>query len=262
MADGFHDGELAVQRRAGVVAEAARLSGMLALARLGGGLNRFLADRTFAVLAGRIAMAACGSRRWRAGRSPRPGLGDHPDHPCRPGARRSAPCPAGGAARRAAGNRLRRAPARADQRQAHRSGQRHAARRGSAGLRQLPAVHPAARPRPGPAGGRTGDRRKGQRRAPGNRPHRRRHRADRRRRHVLHRHRARHRRRDASHRGGSPGFVRVDDGDLWWPDYAGNNMFNTLGNLAADPAARCCSPASAPARPCTCPEPRPSTGPS
>jgi hypothetical protein len=24
---------------------------------------------------------------------------------------------------------------------------------------------------------------------------------------------------------------------LWWPDYAGNNMFNTLGNLAVDPAA-------------------------
>jgi uncharacterized protein len=42
---------------------------------------------------------------------------------------------------------------------------------------------------------------------------------------------------DASHRGGRPGFVRVDAGHLWWPDYPGNNMFNSLGNLAADPTA-------------------------
>lgn len=43
---------------------------------------------------------------------------------------------------------------------------------------------------------------------------------------------------DASHRGGPPGFVRVeDDHALWWPDYAGNNMFNSLGNVAADPTA-------------------------
>ena len=40
---------------------------------------------------------------------------------------------------------------------------------------------------------------------------------------------------DASHRGGEPGFVRViDERRLAWPDYAGNNMFQTLGNLAAD----------------------------
>src|ERR1700726_555622 len=42
---------------------------------------------------------------------------------------------------------------------------------------------------------------------------------------------------DASHRGGPPGFVRVASGRLWWPDYPGNNMFNSFGNLAADPAA-------------------------
>jgi predicted pyridoxine 5'-phosphate oxidase superfamily flavin-nucleotide-binding protein len=43
---------------------------------------------------------------------------------------------------------------------------------------------------------------------------------------------------DASHRGGPPGFVRVrDERTLWWPDYPGNNMFNSLGNLAVDPAA-------------------------
>jgi predicted pyridoxine 5'-phosphate oxidase superfamily flavin-nucleotide-binding protein len=43
---------------------------------------------------------------------------------------------------------------------------------------------------------------------------------------------------DASHRGGNPGFVRVDGPRrLVFPDYSGNTMFNTLGNLAADPAA-------------------------
>ena len=42
---------------------------------------------------------------------------------------------------------------------------------------------------------------------------------------------------DASHRGGAPGFVRVDDSRLWWPDYPGNNMFNSLGNLAVHPVA-------------------------
>jgi predicted pyridoxine 5'-phosphate oxidase superfamily flavin-nucleotide-binding protein len=41
---------------------------------------------------------------------------------------------------------------------------------------------------------------------------------------------------DASHRGGQPGFVQVLDGrTLRIPDYAGNNMFQTLGNIAADP---------------------------
>ena len=42
---------------------------------------------------------------------------------------------------------------------------------------------------------------------------------------------------DASHRGGSPGFVRVEHDRLWWPDYPGNNLFNSLGNLVEDPAA-------------------------
>jgi predicted pyridoxine 5'-phosphate oxidase superfamily flavin-nucleotide-binding protein len=43
---------------------------------------------------------------------------------------------------------------------------------------------------------------------------------------------------DASHRGGPSGFVRVeDDRSLWWPDYPGNNMFSSLGNIAVDPVA-------------------------
>jgi len=42
---------------------------------------------------------------------------------------------------------------------------------------------------------------------------------------------------DASHRGGPPGFVRLDESGLWWPDYPGNNLFNSLGNLAVSPEA-------------------------
>lgn len=39
---------------------------------------------------------------------------------------------------------------------------------------------------------------------------------------------------DVSHRGGRPGFVRVDaDGALTIPDFAGNMFFNTLGNILA-----------------------------
>jgi hypothetical protein len=42
---------------------------------------------------------------------------------------------------------------------------------------------------------------------------------------------------DASHRGGSPGFLGVVDANtILWPDYTGNSMFNTLGNIALDPA--------------------------
>ena len=43
---------------------------------------------------------------------------------------------------------------------------------------------------------------------------------------------------DASHRGGPPGFVEVvDERTLRIPDYAGNSMFNTLGNFTVDPRA-------------------------
>lgn len=41
---------------------------------------------------------------------------------------------------------------------------------------------------------------------------------------------------DASHRGGRPGFVRVlGEGRLAFDNYAGNAMFNTLGNLVVQP---------------------------
>lgn len=43
---------------------------------------------------------------------------------------------------------------------------------------------------------------------------------------------------DVSHRGGKPGFVRVDaDGTLTVPDFIGNFFFNTLGNIAVNPRA-------------------------
>lgn len=43
---------------------------------------------------------------------------------------------------------------------------------------------------------------------------------------------------DASHRGGKPGFVRIDDqGKLTIPDFAGNLHFNTLGNFLSNPRA-------------------------
>lgn len=43
---------------------------------------------------------------------------------------------------------------------------------------------------------------------------------------------------DVSHRGGKPGFVRIDDdGALTIPDFAGNLHFNTLGNFLLNPRA-------------------------
>ncbi len=43
---------------------------------------------------------------------------------------------------------------------------------------------------------------------------------------------------DASHRGGYPGFVQVlHSKKLVFPDYSGNNMFQTFGNLAINPNA-------------------------
>ncbi|AJQ50919.1 MULTISPECIES: pyridoxamine 5'-phosphate oxidase family protein [Pseudomonas] len=42
---------------------------------------------------------------------------------------------------------------------------------------------------------------------------------------------------DVSHRGGRPGFVKVQGNRLIIPDYAGNLHFNTLGNLLVNPRA-------------------------
>ncbi|HEX7429893.1 MAG TPA: pyridoxamine 5'-phosphate oxidase family protein [Mycobacterium sp.] len=50
---GFHSGELAVQRRAGVEAEAARLSRMVGPGELRGGVAALLADASFAAVTAR-----------------------------------------------------------------------------------------------------------------------------------------------------------------------------------------------------------------
>jgi hypothetical protein len=43
---------------------------------------------------------------------------------------------------------------------------------------------------------------------------------------------------DVSHKGGNPGFVRVLDANrIAFPDYNGNSMFNTLGNVTVNPRA-------------------------
>ncbi|MDE2154795.1 MAG: pyridoxamine 5'-phosphate oxidase family protein [Xanthomonadaceae bacterium] len=47
---------------------------------------------------------------------------------------------------------------------------------------------------------------------------------------------------DVSHRGGRAGFAEWHDGALCIPDYAGNSMFNTLGNLEVDTRAGICIP--------------------
>lgn len=41
---------------------------------------------------------------------------------------------------------------------------------------------------------------------------------------------------DASHRGGKPGFVKVlDDRRFIFPDFRGNNLYNTIGNIVMNP---------------------------
>ncbi len=43
---------------------------------------------------------------------------------------------------------------------------------------------------------------------------------------------------DVSHRGGKPGFVKVEDERTFvFPDFSGNNHFNTVGNLVLNPRA-------------------------
>lgn len=42
---------------------------------------------------------------------------------------------------------------------------------------------------------------------------------------------------DISHRGGPPGFARLEGSVLSIPDYNGNRYFNTLGNFLAEPRA-------------------------
>lgn len=42
---------------------------------------------------------------------------------------------------------------------------------------------------------------------------------------------------DVSHRGGRPGFIKIDKNSLLIPDFPGNNHFNTFGNFLLNPKA-------------------------
>lgn len=43
---------------------------------------------------------------------------------------------------------------------------------------------------------------------------------------------------DASHRGGNPGFIEIlEDGSLKIPDFSGNSLYNTFGNIFQNPNA-------------------------
>lgn len=230
---GFHEGELAVQRRAGVSEDAARLSAMVAPTPLGTGMARFLAERTFAAL---TARDAGGTLRTSPLTGP-PGF-LHVESATAITARTSPP----------EGDPLRDLPA--DQ-PAGLIAIEFAIRRrlrlngtlshtGDQGLRvdveqafgncpqyiQARLLRRATTAVPGAA-----QVRRGSNLAPDDVA-------------LIRRsdtffvgttHPSRG--NDASHRGGAPGFVRVEDGRLWWPDYSGNNMFTTLGNIHADPSA-------------------------
>ncbi len=230
---GFHEGELAVQRRAGVSRDAARLSGMVAPARLGAGVARFLAERTFAAITARDPDGTL----WLSPLTGPPGF-LRADSPTALAVRTS---PVGGdplrglAADQAVGliavefatrRRLRvngtlsdagNDGLRVDVEQAYGNCPRYI---------QVRHLHSA----PGTPGNATPVRR-GTDLAPDD--------VDLIRRSDTFLLGTTHptRGNDASHRGGAPGFVRVEDGRLWFPDYSGNNMFNTLGNLRTDPDA-------------------------
>ncbi|MET8566116.1 pyridoxamine 5'-phosphate oxidase family protein [Streptomyces flaveolus] len=230
---GFHEGELAVQRQAGVARDAARLSGMLAPAQLRGGVARFLAERTFAAITAR----AMDGTLWVSPLTGPPGF----LHVASSAALAVRALPA-------EGDPLHHLPAAqqvglivveyATRRRLRINGTLSATRSGGLRIdveqaygncpqyiqrRQLHAT-PAGSPRGEPvrsadtlAASDIGLIRRSDTFLIGST------------------HPARG--NDASHRGGPPGFVRVEDGRLWWPDYWGNNMFNTLGNLQADPTA-------------------------
>jgi uncharacterized protein len=257
---GFHAGELAVQQRAGVRAEAARLAPMLNPVKLGGGIAAFLADRTFAVITARDAAG----RLWTSPLSGPPGF-----------LRAASASTLAIQVRLPDGDPLRGLPAGqpaglvivefAARRRVRINGTLTAAdddilaveveqgygncpqyinqrvltpvASGQAGPGQ-DSTDPGDTAQGGPGqddtgqdGTGPGDVRRGTALAS----------AD------IELVRAAdtfflgttnpERGSDASHRAGRPGFVRVDGDRIWWPDYPGNKLFNSFGNLAVDPEA-------------------------
>jgi uncharacterized protein len=245
---GFHPGELAVQERAGTRQEAARLSPMLDPAELRGGIVAFLADRTFAAITARDA----GGRLWTSPLSGPPGFLEA-----------VSPTTLAIHARLPAGDPLHGLPAGqlaglvvvefAARRRVRVNGTLMAAGDGTLVLAVEQAygncpqyIHQRVLAQDSTGQDSTGQDSTGQGNTGQGNPE------DVRRDEVLSAADAGliraadtfflgttnpERGSDTSHRGGTPGFVRVDGGRLWWPDYPGNNLFNSLGNLAADPEA-------------------------
>ena len=231
---GFHSGELAVQQHAGVQAQAARLARMVGPAELRAGTAAFLADATFAALTARDGAG----RLWTSPLLARAGF-LHADGPStlRIDTPLSSADPPAFAAHPAVGrpgrHRLRHPATGAGQRRPpHRIRRVRDESRGRPGIRQLSqyiqqrdiigeGTHRSAR-----AAGYSGERL---------------------REHDIHLIESADTfflgtthpdsGNDASHRGGPAGFVRATAEGLCWPDYPGNNLFNSFGNLAVDPTA-------------------------
>jgi predicted pyridoxine 5'-phosphate oxidase superfamily flavin-nucleotide-binding protein len=229
---GFHAGELAVQRRAGVEDAAARLTGMLAPAELRGGLGLFLSGRTYAAMsardrAGRLwvsplagepgFLAVTGPTTLEIGAAPGPGDPLHYlaagqavgllviEYVARRRARINGRLVSADAGRlvieasEAYGNCPQYIPPRPLHLSAASSDDPHEVRPEltEADARVVSSVDTAVLGTTHPERG-----------------------------------------NDASHRGGPAGFLRVESGRrLVWDDLPGNKMFNSLGNLAVDPAA-------------------------
>jgi hypothetical protein len=229
---GFHEGELRAQRRAGVTLEARRLERMLDLPDLSGGAERFLADRTFAVLTAHGADGRLWTSALRgpagflraSGRTLRivsvPTAGD-PLEGIAVGEQVGLVAIEFSARRRVRVNgRLSRVGPgwmQVDVEQAYGNCPQYISRRDL-----VPVEADAGGVDTGMRGDELDDDDRALVRA-----------ADTFFLGTAHPQRG----ADASHRGGPVGFVTIDGTDLRWPDLPGNNMFNSLGNLEVDPSA-------------------------
>lgn len=205
---GFHDGELAVQRRAGVAEDAARLEGMLGPVRLDGAA-RFLVQRDFAVITGRDAEG----RLWTSPLRGEPGFLDATESTLdvHSGLDQDDPL-VGMPARQPVGLIVIDFSLR---RRVRINGLLTAAGAGgfTVDVDQAFGNCPSyISPEPDMADIATADTFfLG----------------------TVHPTRG----ADTSHKGGPPGFLHQDGDTLWWADLPGNNMFTSLGNLTVNPEA-------------------------
>lgn len=230
----FHEGELLVQRRAGVARDAARLSGMLTEASLDGGIGRFLATRTFAAMAARDR----DGRLWISPLTGAPGFLDGADRRLRVTTVVADADPLHGLpSGQPVGliavdfDKRRRVRINGTLVTAGADGYEVEADQTYGNCPQYIQQRHLDDPREVTPGD-------GRPEARWSATFTEAHRETIRRATTMfvgtsHPERG----ADASHRGGNPGFVRVDGDRVWWPDYPGNNMFNTLGNLAVDGTA-------------------------